>query len=1114
MITCPNCGRENPPEFKLCPMCGTALAAPTAAGREERKVVSVLFCDLVGFTSRSEAMDVEDVRGTLQPYHELLRRTIESYGGTVEKFIGDAVMALFGAPVVHEDDPERAVRAALGIVDAVAELRDTNPVLDLHVRLGVNTGEALIALDADPLRGEGMASGDVVNTAARLESAAPTDGVLVGESTYRATSRVISYEAAQPVQAKGKTEPVPAWQALEARSRFGVDVDQGSRSAMVGRDRELDALRGAAERSFEFREVQLVTIVGVPGIGKSRLVWELQRWVDARPELIRWRQGRCLPYGEGVTYWALGEVLKAQAGILESDAAAEAAAKLDAMISGATSDQAEAAWLRGHTGGLVGADGSGGAATTRDEAFAAWRRVLEALAGHGPMVIVLEDLHWADDAMLDFTDHLVEWAADVPLLVVCTARPELLERRRDWGGGKPNATTIALRPLSDEDTRSLVSSLLEQVVLPDETRAALLERAEGNPLYAEEYVRMLAEQGPTAAGVLPDTVQGIIAARLDALPANEKALLQDAAVLGKVMWQGGLAAVAGADGWQLEEQLHRLTRKEFLRRAQRSSINNDTEFAFRHALVRDVAYAQIPRAQRAEKHERAASWIESLAADREDAIEMQAHHLAEAVSYAEAAGRQAPELRARARRALRQAGDRAARLDAYSAAVGHFQAGLDLTPADGPERGYLLLEIGRCGTLAGSGPAAEPLRQAIELLTPIDPAAAAFAYTRLAIMAAFAGEGEESRAHDARAAELIADAAPSYFRARVLNSLGMSAMIETRPRDAIRLLDEYLEAAGPDQDERWVMAARVYRGLARVDAGQPDGLEEARAAIDELRRAEFFELYVHLSNLASSTFVLGDLAGFRALNDEAMAELPAPHRRRTTTMLPDRALADYLCGDWTSALELVADCRDGVEAGRYDSEASSEWQGLAARIAARRGDLQDASVKQAQALVSGRVELSAQAVVPELAETAWLSAVRGDPTIAGEPLAEMLSLTADPSVLLSLLPYISPELIETAEALGRAGELRDQLEGVVLDTPWRAALLAMLDGGPAAAADIYTGIGVHTHAAFAHLRAAETLAESDPGAAVRHLEQARAFHERVGATLYLDRARGLEISRG
>jgi class 3 adenylate cyclase len=1114
VITCPGCGRENPPEFKLCPMCGTPLAPPPAAGREERKVVSVLFCDLVGFTSRSESMDVEDVRGTLQPYHELLRRTIESYGGTVEKFIGDAVMALFGAPVVHEDDPERAVRAGLAIVEAVAGLRHSNPALDLHVRLGVNTGEALIALDADPLRGEGMASGDVVNTAARLESAAPTDGVLVGEATYRATGRVIRYEPADPVSAKGKSEPVPAWQALEARSRFGVDVDQGSRSAMVGRDRELDALRGAAERAFEGREVQLVTVVGVPGIGKSRLVWELQRWVDERPELIRWRQGRCLPYGEGVTYWALGEVLKAQAGILESDVAAEAAEKLDAMIAGAASDPTEAAWLRGHTGGLVGADASGGSATTRDEAFAAWRRLLEALAGHGPMVIVLEDLHWADDAMLDFTDHLVEWAADVPLLVVCTARPELLERRRDWGGGKPNATTIALRPLSDDDTRTLVSDLLDQVVLPDETRAALLERAEGNPLYAEEYVRMLAEQGATAAGVLPDTVQGIIAARLDALPADEKALLQDAAVLGKVVWQGGLAAVTGADRWALDERLHRLTRKEFLRRAQRSSINNDSEYAFRHALVRDVAYAQIPRAQRAEKHERAAAWIESLAADREDAIEMQAHHLTEAFSYAEAAGRQAPELRIRTRRALRQAGDRAAGLDAYSAAVAHFQACLDLSPADDPERGYLLLEIGRCRMLTGNGPTAEPLQEAIELLTPIDPAAAAYAHTRLAVMAGFAGEGEKSRAHDTRAGELIADAPPSNYRTRVLNSLGMSAMIETRPQDAIHLLDEYLAAAGVDQDAAWVLSARVYRGLARVGAGQPEGLEEARAAVDEMRAADFFELHVHVANMASSALILGDLAQFRALNTEAITQLQGAQRPRISIMYADLSVADYVSGDWASALELAADCRSGLEAGRYAVEAACEWQGVEARIAARRGEPEQGAIGQAEALASARLEFSPQSLVPELSATAWLGMLRGDTTLAAESLAEMLSLTADPNVLLSLLPYLSPELIETAEALGRAQELRGQLEAVVLDTPWRAAMLALLRGDPAAAADIYTGIGARAYAAFAHLRAAEALAGSDPAAAARHLEQTTGFYERVGATLYLDRARELQISRG
>jgi class 3 adenylate cyclase len=305
-----------------------------ASAREERKVVSVLFCDLVGFTSRSESMDVEDVRGTLQPYHALLRRELERHGGTVEKFIGDAVMAVFGAPAAHEDDPERAVRSALAIVDAVAELRERDPAMDLHVRIGVNTGETLIALGADPARGEGMASGDVVNTAARLESAAPADGVLVGEVTYRATSRVIRYEPADPVTAKGKSEPVPAWRAVEARSRFGIDVVQESRTPLVGRDDDMAALAAALERAIDRRAVQLVTLVGVPGIGKSRLVWELFRLVDARSELITWRQGRCLPYGDGVTYWALGEMLKSQAGMLDSDGAELAQQKLRAMVDG------------------------------------------------------------------------------------------------------------------------------------------------------------------------------------------------------------------------------------------------------------------------------------------------------------------------------------------------------------------------------------------------------------------------------------------------------------------------------------------------------------------------------------------------------------------------------------------------------------------------------------------------------------------------------------------------------------------------------------------------------------------------------------------------------------
>ena len=326
MAVCPQCGQENPDGFRFCGSCGSAMAA--VATSEERKVVTVLFADLVGFTGRSEGMDVEDVRGTLAPYHALLRDQLEHYGGTVEKFIGDAVMALFGAPVTHEDDPERAVRAALSIRAAIDRLNEQEPGLDLHVRVGVNTGEALVVLGADAGRGEGVASGDVVNTAARLQSAAPVDGILVGETTYHATDRAITYRQVEPVVAKGKARPVPAWEAVEARARFGVDVVQRPTTPLVGRGAEVDLLLDALRRCRAERAVQLVTLVGVPGIGKSRLVWELFEAVEREPDFVTWRQGRSLPYGDGVTYWALGEMITAQSGILDSDTADEAKAKL------------------------------------------------------------------------------------------------------------------------------------------------------------------------------------------------------------------------------------------------------------------------------------------------------------------------------------------------------------------------------------------------------------------------------------------------------------------------------------------------------------------------------------------------------------------------------------------------------------------------------------------------------------------------------------------------------------------------------------------------------------------------------------------------------------------
>ena len=688
MSVCPSCGHGNQAGAKFCSECGVALAAAEPVAREERKVVTVLFADLVGFTARAEQMDPEDVRALLSPYYARLRSELERFGGTVEKFIGDAVMALFGAPVTHEDDAERAVRAALAIRDWAAEEEQ------IQVRLAVNTGEALVVLGARPGHGEGMAAGDVVNTAARLQAAAPVNGVLVGERTFRATRAVIEYRPAEPVAAKGKRDPVPVWEAVQPRSRLGVDVPHQARTVLVGRDRELGVLRDALARVRAERSPQLVTLVGVPGIGKSRLVYELWQVAEAEPELIWWRQGRSLPYGEGVSFWALAEMVKAQAGILEGDAPEQAGAKLAAMTDDVLGGMPEAEWVTRHLGALAGLGGDGApAGGDRSEAFAAWRQFVEALAEARPLVLVFEDLHWADDGLLDFVDYLVDWAGGVSLLVVGTARPELLTRRPGWGGGKPNALTLSLAPLSEGDTARLIGLLLGRAVLEAGQQAGLLAHAGGNPLYAEQYVQMLAEHGAGRQPPLPESIQGIIAARLDLLAAADKRLLQDAAVIGKVFWPGAVAALGGGPGGgELDECLHGLERRQFVRRERRSSVAGQTQYAFGHVLVRDVAYGQIPRAARAGKHAAAAGWIESLGR-AEDHAEMLAYHYLSVLDLARGAGQDTAGLASRARAALQAAGDRVVALNAFAAAAGYYRTALALWPQDAHQQRAGLLRL-------------------------------------------------------------------------------------------------------------------------------------------------------------------------------------------------------------------------------------------------------------------------------------------------------------------------------------------------------------------------------------------------------------------------------------
>ena len=561
--------------------------------REERRVVSVLFCDLIGFTAASERADPEDVRARIRPYHQLLRKQIERHGGTVEKFIGDAVMAVFGAPTAHEDDPERAIHAALRILAAIDGLNHERPELDLKVRIGVNTGEVLATLDARPEEGEGIVAGDVVNTAARIQAAAPANGVAVSEATYRITKGAFVYEELSQAELKGKSAPLMLYRVVEPRARLGSDLISAT-SPLVGRTAELGRLTDSFDRCLRKAKVELVTLVGEPGAGKSRLCAELRSIANARPELVTWRQGRCLPYGDGVAFWALGELVKAHAGVYESDSPEAATEKLDSVLP----EVEGLASLRTGLLRLLGIDS--GQPASREESFAAWRRFFELIAAEGPTVLVVEDLHWADSGLRDFLRYLADSAAAVPLLVLCTARPELLEQEEGWGD------IVKLAPLTGDATAQLLEALLTER-LEDDVKAAILERVAGNPLYVEEFVQLMADRGPGGEMLaFPDSLQALIAARLDALDPEHKGLLQDAAVVGNVFWPGALAAMGCREAIESARALDDLTRKEIVRPASTSSIEGEEEYAFWHILVRDVAYSQIPRAERGRRHRSAA----------------------------------------------------------------------------------------------------------------------------------------------------------------------------------------------------------------------------------------------------------------------------------------------------------------------------------------------------------------------------------------------------------------------------------------------------------------------------------------------------------------------------
>jgi class 3 adenylate cyclase/tetratricopeptide (TPR) repeat protein len=842
-VRCEACGQAWPDSMQFCGGCGRPLHAVEAGLLSERKVVTVLFCDLVGSTARADGADPEDVQAQLTAYHGLVRAVLEAHQGTVEKFIGDAVMAVFGAPVAHDDDAERAVRAALAILAAIG--RENEAGSGLEVRIGIATGEVLVNLAARPELGEALVAGDVVNTAARLQTTAEPGTVVVAERTRGLTGLRVVYTPLHPAVVKGKAVPVERWRATGASALLASEAGVRPATRFVGREDEQAALQAAYERAVSGRAVELVVVSGEPGVGKSRLVAEFFAWTDERPELVRWRQGRCMPYGDQVSCYALAQIVKAEAGILDSDDEQTAHHKLArtvAALSGLA--DADRNWMTTQLAPLAGV--AGGAGAGQPERFTAWRQFLVALAAEAPLVLVIEDLHWADAELLAFLGHLVEWAEDVPAVLLVTARPELAARAPEFGAEGRTVTRLALTPLSDADTAVLLASLLDASLLEAGLQARLLEQAGGNPLFAEQVVGLLTEQGAlrrrgravelAAPGGLPvpDTLSALITARLDTLPRRDKALLGDAAVIGRIFWSGAVAALAGREEDDVRSILRQLAAAGFVARLPRSGIAGQAEYRFTHALVRDAAYGGLPRTVRSSRHLAVAGWLEAQAGDRgADVAEVVAHHAVAAYELAQARGDQAAvaSLRAQTARRLAAAGERAKYIDA-AATERHYARAVSILGSDDPDRASVLCEWGHASAVIGkTGQAQRALEEALALArSHHDSRHAGLALLWLGSEIYQLGHPLEEERLVASAAALLETLPPGdELQQECHHYMAFIHVQRARPAQALDMCQRVLEQAPADSN--WRMLALIWRAWARAMLGDTACADDDREAI-------------------------------------------------------------------------------------------------------------------------------------------------------------------------------------------------------------------------------------------------------------------------------------------
>jgi predicted ATPase/class 3 adenylate cyclase len=916
-----------------------AASAAAVAPVVERRLVSVLFADLVGFTALTESRDAEETRDLLSRYFELARTLIARYGGTVEKFIGDAVMAVWGTPVATEDDGERAVRAALDLVASIPEL---DPAL--RARAGVLTGEAAVTIGA---AGEGMVAGDLVNTASRIQSAAEPGTVLVGEVTRRATEQAIVYESAGDQELKGKAEPVALWRALRVVWGVGGQLKSaGLEAPFVGRDRELKLIKELFHGCAAERKAHLASVTGIAGIGKSRLAWEFYKYLDGILEQVYWQRGRCLAYGEGVTYWALADMVRMRARIAEDEQPASARLKLQATLEEHLLDPEERAFVEPRLAHLLGLDEA--AAGDRQDLFAAWRLFFERLADVYPTVLAFEDMQWADTSLLDFVEYLLEWSRDYPLFVITLARPELQERRAGWGAGQRNFTSLYLEPLSQGAMEELLEGLVPG--LPERLRDQILARAQGVPLYAVETVRMLLDRGllaqegrvytPTGeieALEVPETLHALIAARLDGVSGDERRLLQDGAVLGKTFTVRALAALAGRPAEELEPLLLGLVRKEVLGVQSDPRSPERGQYGFLQDLVRHVAYETLSKRERKTRHLAAAEHLEGAFAELEEVAELLAsHYLAafEAVPEAE----DAPPIRATAREMLARAGERAGSLGAPDEGRRYYQQAAAL--ADDPLlEAELLEQAGRLAVKANQlVEAREQLERALTLYTEAgDARAAARASTALADVDHHEGRHEEAATRLEQAVAQLEQGTPSSELAAALAQLGRMHALAGHGEAAAAPLERALTLAERLQLPEVFVEALTSRAAVLIYQGR---LAEARILLEAAdARAHAEQLYASALRAENNLAVVLGASDRHAEALELRERSIALARRRGDRSRESQARTGsldilFVLGRWDEALAIAAEEEPLV--------ASEEARGemlAAALIHCERGDL-------------------------------------------------------------------------------------------------------------------------------------------------------------------------------